>query len=76
MQQHDWPGNVRELAHFAERAALGVHQLLKRDDVTQLFEDCDGSLSQEMERQEERLIRGALLANRRDIAPTIASPQY
>jgi two-component system C4-dicarboxylate transport response regulator DctD len=73
MQQHHWPGNVRELAHFADRVALGVHEVAISEDVSPLPQDGSGSLSQEMERQEERLIRGALHANSGDVTLTIAA---
>ena len=66
--EHDWPGNVRELAHFAERVALGLHDM----DKTIISQSTNKmSLPDAMEQHEAKLIRDALKANRGDVRLTI-----
>lgn len=68
LMEHDWPGNVRELAHFAERMALGLHDIAdaKTSQATN-----PKSLPETMEKYEAKLIRDALAANHGDVRTTI-----
>lgn len=61
--EHDWPGNVRELAHFAERAAAGLH-----DDPAGTEAETDLGLSARVEQFEAELIREALERHDGDVA--------
>lgn len=61
--EHDWPGNVRELAHFAERAAAGLH-----DSPVGAEESADLGLGARVEQYEAELIREALERFGGDIA--------
>lgn len=74
LMDHDWPGNVRELAHFAERVALGIYDVPLSETAPPVQHgDCLGTLSDKMERQEERIIRDALDTYGGDVSETIAA---
>ncbi len=68
--QHDWPGNVRELAHFAERLALGLGDVIA-PPATLRIESGHASLPARLEQYEADLIREALLANAGDVRSTL-----
>ncbi|MDT3712050.1 Fis family transcriptional regulator [Stutzerimonas degradans] len=68
--QHDWPGNVRELAHFAERLALGLGDVIALP-ATLRIESGHASLPARLEQYEADLIREALLANAGDVRSTL-----
>ncbi|WP_207062992.1 sigma-54 dependent transcriptional regulator [Motiliproteus sp. SC1-56] len=63
---HRWPGNVRELQHEAERFVLGISQLLAGapNASTQSPEREPGSLPEQMESFEKRLLTEALTRTR------------
>ncbi len=68
--QHDWPGNVRELAHFAERLALGLGDVIA-PPATLRIDSGHASLPARLEQYEADLIREALLANAGDVRSTL-----
>lgn len=68
LMDHDWPGNVRELAHFAERMALGLDELARKE-ISQ--PERTMNLPDAIETYEARLIREALAANNGDVRSTI-----
>lgn len=68
--EHDWPGNVRELAHFAQRAAAGLH-----DGPAGAEEPGSLGLSARVEQYEAELIREALERHDGDIARVGAALQ-
>ncbi len=68
--QHDWPGNVRELAHFAERLALGLGDVIA-PPATLRIDSGHTSLPARLEQYEADLIREALLANAGDVRSTL-----
>ena len=68
--QHDWPGNVRELAHFAERLALGLGDVIA-PPATLRIDSGHASLPGPLQQYEADLIREALLANAGDVRSTL-----
>ena len=62
LHRHAWPGNIRELGHFAERFALG---LVEPPRV--IADATGGSLVDQLERFERRLIRDELIVASGDV---------
>lgn len=74
LKDHDWPGNVRELAHFAERVALGLHEVDSLGSVSsQRIGEQATSLSEKLDQEEAKIIRETLAQNQGDVARSIAA---
>lgn len=73
LREHNWPGNVRELSHFAERVVLGLAATAQQTGPSMTVDAGSGTLPEQIERIEARIIRDTLSAHGGNVQDTIGA---